>query len=388
MANDLRAAEHKQYMKIALDLARQAEGYTSPNPLVGAVIVKNGEIVGKGYHQKAGTPHAEIHALRQAGAQAQGATLYVTLEPCSHHGRTGPCCQAVVEAGITEVYVAMTDPNPLVAGQGNAFLQQHGVKVHTGLFAEQAAKLNEVFIKWIHTKLPFTVVKSAMTLDGKIATANGKSQWISNEISRHKAHELRHIYDGILVGVNTVIKDDPLLTVRLPELKSLNQPTRIIVDSTGRTPLDAKILSDKTATTLIAATPRISAERIRDYESKGAKVLIIPEQDGHVHLRALWEELGRREITSLLVEGGGEINASLFEQNLVDKVCWFIGPKIFGGAKAQSPVAGKGVQNVSDAYELEDIEVQNLAGDLLIQGYVKSREGRHVYRTCGRIGTC
>jgi diaminohydroxyphosphoribosylaminopyrimidine deaminase/5-amino-6-(5-phosphoribosylamino)uracil reductase len=373
------------YMKQALMLAAQGLGCTSPNPVVGAVIVADGSIVGQGWHQAAGTPHAEVHALAQAGRLARNATLYVTLEPCCHHGRTGPCTDAIIAAGVKRVVVAMTDPNPLVRGKGIQKLRQHGLEVLEGVCAAEAAQLNEVFIKWIATGLPFGVLKTAITLDGKIATYTGHSKWITSERSREYVHGLRNMYDAILVGIGTVLADDPSLTTRLPG--GGKNPIRVIVDSKGRIPLEAKLLCDCEAPVIIAVGPEASAEKLAALQAKGAEVLTLPLVAGRgVSLRHLFVELGQRNITSILVEGGAEVNASVLAENVVDKVHWFIAPKIIGGKTAPGPVGGLGLSDMAQATVLEDMQVKNIGKDILLTAYMQRREGRDVYRTCGRIG--
>jgi len=374
----------EHYMRQALTIAQYAAGWTSPNPMVGAVIVRNGRVVGQGWHRKAGTPHAEIHALNQAGELANGATVYVTLEPCSHHGRTGPCADALIRAGVKRVVVAMTDPNPLVAGQGLTKLRDAGIEVMEGVLANEAAKINEVFIKWISSKMPFIVLKTAMTIDGKIATYTGHSQWITGSAARKRVHELRDVYDGILVGIGTVLADNPELTTRLPEDGS--NPIRIIVDSLARTPLTAKVITDGLAQTIIAVTDRAPVEKVTALRARGVEVLIVQDGPSGVDLRELFKILGLRGITSILVEGGARINASVLEANLVDKVHWFIAPKIVGGNCAPGPVGGQGIEKLDDAKLLEDVTTECLGNDILITAYLRNREGRDVYRTCGRIG--
>lgn len=367
------------YMERALTIARQALGRTSPNPLVGAVIVKDGEIIGEGWHHKAGTPHAEIHALAAAGTKARGATLYVTLEPCSHYGRTGPCSEAIIQAGIKKVVVAMTDPNPLVAGRGLEKLRAAGIDVVENVLKEQAVKLNEVFIKWITTKKPFTVLKSAMTLDGKIATYTGHSKWITSSEARNMGHQLRDRYDAILVGIGTVLADNPELTTRLD--KESKNPVRIVVDSKAKIPLDAKVVCDGKARTIIAVTEKAPQEKVQALLDCGVEVVSVPGSSDEVDLHELFTILGAREITSVLIEGGARINASVLAANLVDKVCWFIAPKIIGGQNAPSPVGGQGVQTVDEAIMLQDIKTQILGEDIVISAYVVKREEKNVYRT-------
>ncbi|MGL6016317.1 MAG: bifunctional diaminohydroxyphosphoribosylaminopyrimidine deaminase/5-amino-6-(5-phosphoribosylamino)uracil reductase RibD [Selenomonadaceae bacterium] len=358
-------------MQQALQIAAYAAGRTSPNPLVGAVIVKDGRVVGQGWHRKAGTEHAEIHALRQAGELAAGATIYVTLEPCSHYGRTGPCSKALIDARIKRVVIAMLDPNPLVAGKGVAMLKAAGIEVETGLLQEQAERLNEVFLKWIMTKMPFTVMKTAMTLDGKIATAAGNSKWISNEVSRRRVHELRDVYDGILVGIGTVLADDPALTTRLASQSGKN-PLRIVVDSRARTPLTAKVVTDGQAETLIAVTVAAEAAKVEALRQAGVEVLVV--NDGQqVDLKQLFCLLGERGVCSIFVEGGARINYSLLKAGLVDKVYTFIAPKMVGGSSAPGPVGGDGVETLDQAFLLENVETELLAGDILVSGYINRR---------------
>lgn len=374
------------YMRLALTLAKNSAGRTSPNPMVGAVIVRNGEIVGCGWHKRAGTPHAEIHALNQAGNLAAGATMYVTLEPCCHRGRTGPCADAIIQSGIKKVVVAMQDPNPLVAGCGLTRLKEAGLDVVENVLAEDAARLNEAFIKWISTKMPFVFLKTAMTLDGKIATVNGHSQWISGQQARRRVHEMRNLCDGILVGIGTVLADNPQLTTRLP-LGGKN-PTRIVVDSMARTPVTAKVIQDGQSPTLIAVGPEAPSERINEIIRKGknVEILRVPYGPDGLDLRNLLRQLGEREITNIMIEGGAKINFSALKANVVDKVYWFISPKIVGGSNAPGPVGGQGIASLDDAHLLEDINVESIGDDILVSAYLRNREGRDVYRTCGRIG--
>ena len=356
-------------MKLALELAANARGRTSPNPLVGAVIVKDNRVVGCGWHRKAGTPHAEVHALRQAGELAKGADVYVSLEPCSHYGKTPPCAKALVEAGVNNVYAAMLDPNPKVAGNGFKILQEAGIHVEYGFLEDEARKLNEVFLKWIMHKQPFVVMKAAMTLDGKIATVEGQSKWITNETSRAYGYKLRDIYDGILVGINTVIADDPALTARVEGGKN---PIRIVVDSTLKIPLTAKLLYDKQAPVIVATTKLASAEKVAQLQNLGVEVLIIDTDEvNRVDMTKLMQELGQKNICSILVEGGAEIHGSLIEHKLIDKVYFFIAPKLVGGQKAKTPVAGNGIGNLAEAITLQDVITKNLDGDILITGTVK-----------------
>jgi len=351
----------------ALRVAQNALGRTSPNPLVGAVIVKNGRIVAEGWHRQAGTPHAEIHALNMAGELAKGATVYVTLEPCSHYGRTGPCAKALVEAGVAKVVVAMLDPNPKVAGRGVKILQDAGIEVVTGVLEEEAIKLNEVFLKWITKGMPFVALKTAMSLDGKIATATGESQWITNELSRQRTHELRDIYDGIMVGINTAIKDNPSLTTRLPQGLGRN-PVRIVVDSRARLPLDSHLVTDGKAPTIVAVSGAASAGAVQDLRDAGAQVISVGSD--RVDLPKLLKKLAEMNICSILVEGGGQLNFSLLNDGLVDKVYAFIAPKLIGGREALTPVEGDGFFQLSQAVQLTDMTTEDLDGDVLLTAKV------------------
>ena len=359
----------EQMMARAISLARNGLGRTSPNPLVGAVIVRDGRIVAEGWHRKAGTPHAEIHALNMAGELARGATVYVSLEPCAHYGRTGPCARALVEAGVSRVVVAMTDPNPKVAGKGIAILQEAGIEVTTGVLEQEARQLNEVFLKWMTTGLPFVALKTAMTLDGKIATAAGQSQWITNEASRYETHRLRDIYDGILVGINTALADNPSLTTRLKEYQGRN-PVRIVVDSRARLPLTAKLVTDGAPRTIVAVTEQAPAERVEALRSAGVEI-IVAGSSNHVDMQSLMEQLGAMKISSVLVEGGGSVNFSLLQAGLVDRVYAFIAPKLVGGRDALTPVEGEGFQELDRAVELENIQLRQLGSDVLLTGIVK-----------------
>lgn len=370
-------------MRQALAIAQYATGRTSPNPLVGAVIVKDGRIVGQGWHRQAGTPHAEIHALAQAGELAKDAAIYVTLEPCSHHGRTGPCADALIAAGIKKAVVAMTDPNPLVAGNGLHKLRAAGIEVVEGILAAAAAKQNEVFIKWISTGLPFGVLKTAMSLDGKIAAYTGHSKWITGPAARELVHQLRDTYDAILVGIGTVLADNPALTTRLPQ--GGKNPVRIIVDSLARTPLTANVVTDRQAPTIIAVGEAAPADRIAALRSQGAEVLVLATTPAGVNLRQLFTVLGERRIASVLIEGGAAINAAALSANLIDKLYAFIAPKIIGGQAAPGPVGGTGAAAADQAFALEDVVTEAVGTDILISGYLTGREGRDVYRTCGRI---
>ncbi|MCL0107482.1 bifunctional diaminohydroxyphosphoribosylaminopyrimidine deaminase/5-amino-6-(5-phosphoribosylamino)uracil reductase RibD [Peptococcaceae bacterium] len=362
------------YMKIALELAKNAEGYTAPNPLVGAVIVKNGTIVGKGFHAKAGDNHAEVNAILDAGDRAKGGTLYVNLEPCCHYGKTPPCTEAIVKAGISRVVVAMKDPNPKVGGKGIEILRKAGISVDVGILEEEAKILNEVFVKFILTGLPFVTLKAAVSLDGKIATAKGESKWITGIESRKFVHWLRHKYDAVLVGINTVIADDPMLTVRLEGKSKLRKPyispVRIVLDSRCRISENAKIFDNLSSQVIIATTNASSYDKIKRVEKKGAKVLVLNDENGKVDIGDLLKELGRLGITSILVEGGSQVHGAFLHKKLVDRIYWFISPMIIGGENAPSAVRGAGVERLSDALRLSKIEVKRFEEDICITGVV------------------
>lgn len=370
---------------MALDLARQGLGKTNPNPMVGAVLVKDGEIVGNACHEKAGEHHAEIIALKEAGEKARGSVLYINLEPCAHYGRTPPCVDAIIEAGVRKVVIATIDPNPLVSGEGVRKLRQAGIKVKTGVLEDKARRLNEVFFKYITTRTPFTVVKAALTLDGKIATRGGASKWITGETSRHLVHRLRSTCDGVMVGINTVLQDDPRLTARIEEEEAPN-PLRIILDSRGRIPLGSRIV--KTASevqTLLATTELAETSYLEKLAAEGIEVLKLPARNNRVDLKALMEELGNREISVLLVEGGGTLNYSLLEEGLIDKIYFFLAPLLLGGKDAPTPMGGAGVEKLEESWSVTDLEIKQLEGDLLVTGYPVRRD-KVVHRDSRRAG--
>jgi diaminohydroxyphosphoribosylaminopyrimidine deaminase/5-amino-6-(5-phosphoribosylamino)uracil reductase len=334
--------------------------------------VKAGQVIGEGYHQKAGTPHAEIHALNAAGENAKGATLYTNLEPCCHWGRTPPCTEALLQADIAQVYVAEVDPNPGVAGKGIRQLQNAGIRVYVGVCAAEAAQLNEVHRKYIQTGKPFVILKTAMSLDGKIATASGESQWITSEASRQRGHEIRDTVDAILVGSGTVVRDNPALTTRLQDREG-QDAIRIVLDSHGGTPTDARIFNpESSAGVIVAVTPDAPTENISTLEKAGAEVITVPEAHGKVCFKRLMEILGEREITSVLIEGGGEINASAVAAGVIDKVMCFIAPKLIGGRNAPGPIGGEGIANLSDAPRLQRLNITPIpdSDDFLIEGYL------------------
>ncbi|MBI2852113.1 MAG: bifunctional diaminohydroxyphosphoribosylaminopyrimidine deaminase/5-amino-6-(5-phosphoribosylamino)uracil reductase RibD [Chloroflexi bacterium] len=361
------------YMKQALSLARLAVGQVSPNPAVGAVVVRDGEIVGQGYTQPPGLWHAEIMALRQAGEKARGGTLYVTLEPCCHHGRTPPCTEAIIKAGISEVHMAMIDPNPLVCGKGIDGLEKEGIRIsYTGEHENEAREVNEAYLKFITTGLPFVTAKFAVSLDGKIATRTGDSKWISGEESLKYVHQLRYTTDAIMAGVNTVLADDPRLTYRCGVTGGTvrKQPLRVIVDCMGRTPLTAQVF-DKPGEALLVLGNSVSRESKGAFAARGAELLELPSKDGMVDLPSLLRALGEREITSVLVEGGGTLLGSMFDNGLIDKVIVFIAPVIIGGAEAKTAVAGRGVERIAEAMRLHRVAVEKFGDDVMISGYVR-----------------
>lgn len=351
--------EEEKYIKLALELAKKAKGLTSPNPCVGAVIVKNGRIVGKGYHKKAGWPHAELYALKEAGKKAKGATLYVSMEPCRHYGRTPPCVNFIISAGIKRVVAAMKDPNPLNNGKGLSILRKHGVKTEVGVLEAEARKLNEPFIKYITKKMPFVIVKVAQSIDGKIATKTGDSKWITGAKARAFTHRMRKEADAIIVGARTVLKDDPLLTARIKG-KDINQPSttglerqplRIILSGKSKIPASARVLNSEGGQAIIAKARK---------------------NNGRVDVKSLLKELAKEGVSSVLIEGGGETIASAFEAKVVDKVYFFIAPKVIGGRDATTSVEGPGIAKVGKAIGIKDMTVRKIGDDFLIEGYVRN----------------
>lgn len=362
------------YMAQALSLARLALGQVSPNPAVGAVIVKKGEVVGQGYTQPPGSDHAEIVALKQAGERARGGVMYITLEPCCHHGRTPPCTQAIIAAGIVEVHLATVDVNPVVSGWGKGELEGAGLKVYVGEYEAEAKQLNEAYAKFITEGIPFITVKFAMSLDGKIATRSGDSRWISGELARKRVHSLRYTSDAVMAGVNTVLVDDPRLTARCCGSGGMlkKQPVRVIVDSKGQTPLNARVLTEP-GKAIVVLGKQASAEEKDSFAQVGAELLELSSPEGRVNLERLLKVLGDRGITSVLVEGGGILLGSLFDGGLVDKVIAFIAPVIIGGREAVTAVAGVGVERVADSLKLERVSVESFGQDLMVSGYIGGR---------------
>ena len=355
-------------MRLALSLAKKGEGKVSPNPMVGAVLVKNGKLIAKGYHRYFGGPHAEVEAIQRAKDKARGCTLYVTLEPCSHYGKTPPCTQAIIRAGIRRVVIATLDPNPINSGRGVQELKKAGIETELGVCEEEATKVNEAFFKFMKKKIPFVVVKVASSLDGKIATSKGESKWITGQKAREFAHRLRGKMDAILVGINTVISDDPSLLA--PSKDSL---ARVILDSKLRIPLNSKILKNQDkADTFIFTTSKADRQKLCELKSRGIKVAIVKEdQDGRVDLEEVLKKLASLEIMILLVEGGGKVIGSFFDKGLVDKLFLFLAPRIIGGRNSLTWVEGKGVDLLSQTPHIEVSSLRKIGQDFLLEGYVK-----------------
>lgn len=379
----------EQYMAEALALASRAAGYTHPNPMVGAVVVKEGRIIGCGYHHRAGEAHAEVHALAEAGEGAKDATLYVTLEPCAHYGKTPPCANRVVEAGIKRVVVGIVDPNPLVAGKGVRILRNAGIEVTIGVLAHECARLTEGFITYIKTGHPFVTLKSAMSLDGKIATRTGEAQWITNEAARKDGHRLRASHDAILTGIGTVLADNPKLNCRLtgddwPYEVAPHQPDVIILDSKGRTPDDAALWQGPERKVILFVTKACSKERQAALTALGATVYEVPAGSTGVgvDLSAVLDSLANAGYTSVLVEGGSAIIASFVEQRLFDKIVTYVGNILIGGQAALSAVGGHGVATLSEAVPLQFETPTMLADNIRIEGYYRERKGAYVYGDC------
>ena len=366
--------DDNHFMEMALDLAKKGRGFTSPNPMVGAIIVRDDNIVGKGFHQAAGTAHAEVNAIDDAGPLAQNATLYVNLEPCNHIGRTPPCSEKIVAAGIKRVVVAMRDPNPDVKGGGIEYLESHGVQVTLGVCEDQAVKLNEIFRKYIQTKQPLTIVKCAATLDGRIATKTGDSKWVTGKESRRFVHELRHAVDAIMVGINTIEKDNPNLTTRLNntfgDIKGLD-PTRIILDTHLRISEQAKLLRlDSDSDTVIITGSAVSQKKKARIEALGVRVVESSLQHGLIDLPRLMKLLGNWGITSLLIEGGGRVVASALSAGIVDKIIFFYAPKILGGDDGIPICKGAGASLMNDCIQVKDIQIRRSGDDIMVEGYI------------------
>ena len=358
----------KDYMRLALQLAKKGCGWTSPNPMVGAVVVKEGRIIGQGWHQQYGQAHAERNALASCTETPQGATMYVTLEPCCHYGKQPPCVDAILDAGIRRVVVGSADPNPLVAGKGITLLRAHGIDVTEHVLQEECDALNKVFFHYITTKRPFVSMKYAMTMDGKIAAYTGASKWITGEAARNHVQQQRHRFRGIMVGVGTVLADDPLLTCRM---EGGRDPVRIICDTHLRTPLQSQVVTTAKQVPTILATCCGDPEKQAAYQQAGCRVLCLEEQCGHVNLPQLMEQLGQEQIDSILLEGGGALNWSALESGIVQQVQAYIAPKLFGGRDAKAPIEGAGVPFPDAAFRLKNSRLEQLGEDFLIESEVE-----------------
>ena len=360
--------DDERWMKRVLRLAEKGRGRTSPNPMVGAILVKDGRAVGDGYHAKAGEPHAEIIALRKAGEEAKEATLYLNLEPCTHYGKTPPCAPVVIEAGVRRAVIGMEDPNPLVKGRGVEALKRAGLDVDVGILEKECRRLNEAFCKYILNKEPFLILKVAATLDGKIATRNGESQWISGEASRRFVHRLRDQVDGVIVGIGTVLKDDPMLTARV---KGGKDSYRIILDSRLRIPENAKVIEISPSKTIVATTELAPGEKVERLEKKGVRVLILDSKKGRVDLKPCLFKLGEMGMMSLLVEGGSQLNGSFLDEGLIDKIFLFLSPKLIGDPQALGMFDGHEVTSLKEAIPLNELKIRRIGGDLLLEGYLQ-----------------
>lgn len=356
-------------MKEALSLAASMAGRTSPDPMVGAVVVSNGRVISRGRHAEAGTPHAEAIAIKKAGRRAKGATLYLNLEPCSHYGNNPPCSDSILRSGIKKVVACMKDPNPLVSGRGFRKLREAGIKVEVGLFEEEAKKLNEYFIKYITKKRPFVILKSAMSLDGKISTRVGESEWISGEASRRLVHKMRNEVDAIMTGIGTVLTDDPRLTVRMIKGRTRN-PLKIIIDPFARVPLKSNVLLNEPWKAIVVVSEQASKARASKIENLDASVIRMKARKGMIDLGKLMDVLGGMGIMSVMIETGGGLAASAIESDIVDKIMMFVAPKIIGGAAAPGPVGGGGVAKLASSKKLKDLKCSKIGEDVLIEAYL------------------
>lgn len=359
------------FMRRAIELAKKGGGFVHPNPLVGCVVVKNGRIVAEGFHEKYGGFHAERNALTYCESDVKDALLYVTLEPCCHYGKTPPCTEIIIEKGVKKVFVGILDPNPMVAGNGVKILQDAGIEVETGLCEDEIREMNRVFLKYITTKHPYVIMKTAMTLDGKIASFTGDSKWITNEKSRKMVHALRSELAGVVVGIGTVLADNPMLNCRLDG--NYHQPVRIVVDTNLSLPVDCQLVKTaKEYRTIVACRHFDHSEMVKSFANM--EILECASENNHVDIKDLMTKLGSQGIDSLLLEGGSTLNAAFLEAGCVDEVWAFIAPKIICGKDAKSPVSGKGIEKMSDAINLQDVDIQNINGDVLIKGKICSRE--------------
>jgi diaminohydroxyphosphoribosylaminopyrimidine deaminase / 5-amino-6-(5-phosphoribosylamino)uracil reductase len=366
----LKQEHQEQWMQRALELAGKAAGRTSPNPMVGAVIVKNGRVIAEGYHKKAGRPHGEIEALRKAGKRARGAQMFVNLEPCCHQGRTPPCTDAIIESGLSEVFVGMRDPNALVAGKGIRQLKRAGITIHTGILKQECQRLNEVFVKYIETGKPFVILKSALSLDGKIATSSGESQWITGPEARERVHRMRDQVDAILVGAGTVLKDNPQLTTRLKKGKGRN-PARVILDARAEIPLNARVFHHADRDRVVyVTTGKASASRMNRLASRGINIHVLSKNSSRISLIKLIKILGEMGVVSVLLEGGSGINASALKEGIVDKVVLFLAPMIIGGESAPGVVGGLGIKSLKQALNIKKLAVTPVGADWMVEGYL------------------
>ncbi|HJP18352.1 MAG TPA: bifunctional diaminohydroxyphosphoribosylaminopyrimidine deaminase/5-amino-6-(5-phosphoribosylamino)uracil reductase RibD [Nitrospinota bacterium] len=363
--------EHDYYMKKALRLAAKGKGRTSPNPMVGAVLVKNNKIVGKGYHKKVGLSHAEIEAIRNAGEKVKGSRLYLNLEPCSHYGRTPPCSDAIIKNRIKDVIIGMKDPNPLVAGKGIRKLKKAGINVMQGIMEKECREINEPYIKYITKKIPYVTLKAASSLDGRISTKTGESRWITGNPARNHVHKIRDEVDAVMIGINTVLRDDPVLTTRLKKKKDLMNPIRIILDSRLKIPLTAKLVQLKNGQkTIVATTVNAPLRKVKALGKIGVEVLKIRERESKVDMKDLMKKLRKMEISNIMIEGGAEVNASALQSGIVDKVIFFIAPIIIGGVNATSSIMGDGISFLKDAVSIKEISIKKTGRDFMLEGYI------------------
>jgi len=363
--------DDEEWMRRSLRLAEKGRGRTSPNPMVGAVLVKNGRVVGEGYHAKAGEDHAEIIALRQAGEEARGATLYLNLQPCTHYGKTPPCAPVVIRSGVKRIVIGMEDPNPLVKREGVESLREAGLEVEVGLREKECRRLNEAYCKYIMKKEPFIILKVAATLDGRIAARDGDSKWISGETSRRFVHRLRDQVDGVLVGIGTVLRDDPMLTARI---RAGRNPFRIILDSRLRMPEEARVIAVSPSKTIIVTTEAAPKDKIERLERRDVRILVLDSKEGRVSLRSCLSRLGEMEMMTLLVEGGSEINGSFLDEGLIDKLLLFLSPKLIGDTQAVGIFGGRGAVNLKQAILLRELKTRRIGEDILVEGYFGTYE--------------
>jgi diaminohydroxyphosphoribosylaminopyrimidine deaminase/5-amino-6-(5-phosphoribosylamino)uracil reductase len=359
--------DDEQWMKRVLRLAEKGKGRTSPNPMVGAILVKGDKLVGEGYHAKAGEAHAEVVALQRAREEARGAILYLNLEPCTHYGKTPPCAPQVIEAGVKRVIIGMEDPNPLVKGKGVEILKRAGVDVEVGILEKECRRLNEAFCKYILEKEPFVILKAATTLDGKIATRNGDSKWISGEASRRFVHKLRNQVDGVLVGIGTVLKDDPLLTARI---RGGRDPYRIILDSRLKISEEARVIGTSPSRAIIVTTELAPRDKIERLEKRGVQILIFGSKEERINLRSCLSKLGEMGMMNLMVEGGSQVNGSFLDEGLIDKLLLFLSPKLIGDHQALGIFGGRGISNLQEAIALKEMKTRKMGEDILLEGYL------------------